>query len=221
MAAMADEDLLYSMPAIDKFERDMERLRMQYQQYFLGTLKREPQGLRKRLFRIVIQTRQELVTNTAVRFRLRNAVQRWNGYLTLWNRTTTQIQNGTYQRDVDRAKARNSRRDARLAAAQEQEDASDSTPPGEQRAAAAVFELDDLSIEDLEAQLSSAVAQEVETRSSAAEIRGATPRSAPTESEAAVEEAFRQLVVDRQAAGQSVEGLTMDDARRHLDVSDD
>jgi hypothetical protein len=94
---------------INQLEQRMTRLRSLYEQYFMGIERIPPHTLRKEVVRIVFQLEQAHVQNTAMKFRIRSLVQRFNSYKTYWNRTERQIEEGTYKRDRARA-ARNQRR---------------------------------------------------------------------------------------------------------------
>jgi len=197
---MAEEGDLTTQEEIETLDHDIERLKTLYRQYFMGSLKLEPQVLRKQCYRRILMARPGKIRNTGLRFRLRNLLQKWNGYQTYWNRITRQIEAGTYKRDLERVRRREHRRRTE--------------PPG----AAGTFELsDDLSEQDLQRQLEAAVQREVAEvtkleRSPPSNL--SAPASRPSERQ--VEEEFRRLVLERQAAGESVDGLSMDEAARSL-----
>src|SRR5262249_40879061 len=56
--------------------------------------------------KIVNDLRRAQPRNTALRFRFNQLVQRYTTYNTYWQRITRQIEEGTYKRDVLRAKRR-------------------------------------------------------------------------------------------------------------------
>jgi hypothetical protein len=91
---------------LDDLETRMERLRALYEQYFLGIEKLEPQTPRKDVDRRIVVVRREQVRNTALRFRFTTLLQRYNTLQQYWARTTREIENGTYRRDVRRAAQR-------------------------------------------------------------------------------------------------------------------
>jgi len=194
---------LTTLEEIETLDREVERLKVMYQQYFLGALKQEPLVLRKSCYRLILQARPDKVRNTSVRFRLRNILQKWNGYQTYWNRITREIEAGTHRPVAERLRKRD---EARERAA------------GRTRRGGEVFELsDDLSADDLQRQLEQAVAREVADQ----EPRGRTP-TPPTKgpggppSERQIEEEFRRMLLQRQEAGQAVNDLTLADAARSL-----
>lgn len=194
---MEGDDELTSPEEVDALDADVERLKTLYQQYFLGSLKLEPSVLRKQCYRRVLQARPDKVRNTGLRFRLRNLLQKWNGYQTYWNRILQQMEAGTYERDLDRARRRQRGR-------------------SEERTSAgpAVALSDDLSPEELQRQLAEAVAREVAQLDQ--KVRAPTPGATDDPPTRRIEDEFRRLVLERQAAGLPVEGLSLDDAARSL-----
>ncbi|MFO0639444.1 MAG: MXAN_5187 C-terminal domain-containing protein [Polyangiaceae bacterium] len=91
---------------ISELELRLDRLRALYDQYFMGYEKLEPQVQRKDIDRRFQVLRKENFRNTALRFRLNVAVQKYSTYQTYWQRICRQIEEGTYKRHVQRAKER-------------------------------------------------------------------------------------------------------------------
>src|SRR5688500_6513043 len=85
-------------------ENRLKRLRALYDQWFAGVERLEPQQQRKELDAILVQLRREQTRNTALKFRFNQVVQRYTTYTTYWRRITRQIEEGTYKRDVLRAR---------------------------------------------------------------------------------------------------------------------
>jgi hypothetical protein len=85
-------------------ETRLTRLKMLYEQWFLGFERLEPAILRKEFEDMLAMLRREQVGNTALRFRLQQLVQRHMTFATHWRRVARQIEDGTYQRDVLRAR---------------------------------------------------------------------------------------------------------------------
>jgi hypothetical protein len=88
---------------LNDLEVRLDRLKISYEQYFMGIEKLEPQVQRKEVTRIFNNLNKMQIRNTGLRFRYRTIVQRWNLYITRWNRVLREIENGTYERDVLRA----------------------------------------------------------------------------------------------------------------------
>jgi hypothetical protein len=84
----------------------LRRLRMLYDQYFQGLERIEPQHERADVDRIIDQLRRSQPRNTALRFRFNQLVQRFTTYNVYWQRIRRQIEEGTYKRDVLRARRR-------------------------------------------------------------------------------------------------------------------
>jgi len=87
-------------------ETRLRRLRMLYDQWFHGLERVEPRIPRAEVDKLIATLRREQIRNTALRFRLNQVVQRYTTYNTYWQRITRQIEEGTYKRDVLRAKRR-------------------------------------------------------------------------------------------------------------------
>ena len=87
---------------IKELELKLERLKVVYEQYFMGIERREPLVLKKDVVRVMRSLDQVKIRNTGLKFRLRMIVQRYNSYKTYWGRTIRAIDNGTYHRDVAR-----------------------------------------------------------------------------------------------------------------------
>lgn len=84
-------------------EHRVERLKILYEQYFMGIERIEPQTARKEVSRKVIDLAQLNMRNTAHRYRFNALNQKFGVYTTYWNRTLREIENGTYYRSVARA----------------------------------------------------------------------------------------------------------------------
>jgi hypothetical protein len=87
-------------------ETRLRRLRLLYDQWFHGLERAEPQNQRLEVDRAIAELRREQIRNTALKFRLNQLVQRYMTYTTYWQRITRQIEEGTYKRDVLRARRR-------------------------------------------------------------------------------------------------------------------
>jgi hypothetical protein len=92
--------------AVKELETRVDRLRSLYEQYFMGIEKLEPGVPKKDVERRVQMLRKEQIRNTALRFRFQMVLQRYNTYQSYWQRICRQIEEGTYKRDILRAKAR-------------------------------------------------------------------------------------------------------------------
>lgn len=91
---------------IKELETRLDRLRALYEQYFMGIERLEPLVPRKDVERRFQLMRKEQIRNTALRFRFQMMLQKYNTYQSYWIRIARQIEEGTYKRDVQRAKAK-------------------------------------------------------------------------------------------------------------------
>lgn len=89
---------------IKEFEIKLARLRNIYEQYFMGMERIPPNTQRKEIVRLARRLENLYIRSTAGKFRIRALVQRFNTYKVYWNRTCKQIEEGTYVRDIQRAR---------------------------------------------------------------------------------------------------------------------
>jgi hypothetical protein len=84
----------------------LDRLRGLYEQWFQGVERLEPTVPRKEVERRIALLAREKPRNTAMRFRFQTLLQKYTTYQTYWRRVSRQIEEGTYRRDVLKARAR-------------------------------------------------------------------------------------------------------------------
>jgi hypothetical protein len=89
---------------LNELANKIERLKTLYEQYFMGIEKMEPQVSRKEVTRVMLTLQQQYIRNTALRFKFNTMLQKWNIYVTYWNRVLREIENGTYVRHLAKAK---------------------------------------------------------------------------------------------------------------------
>ena len=87
-------------------EVQLSRLKHLYEQWFQGIERTEPTIPRKQLDRAMHVLRKSQPRNTALRFRLQTLIQRYTTMQTYWRRVGRQIEEGTYRRDLLRARRR-------------------------------------------------------------------------------------------------------------------
>jgi hypothetical protein len=126
---------------VGELEVAVDRLRSLYEQYFMGIEKLEPLVPRKDVDRRIHVLRREQIRNTALRFRFQMILQRYSTYEAHWQRICREIENGTYERHVARAKKRFGG-DARLLAAGRAALAAPGAPVLDREGAAELAELD-------------------------------------------------------------------------------
>lgn len=81
----------------------LKQLRMEYEQYFLGARKREPQLLRGEVNKIVAYYANAPIRNTALRFLFNNLRARYFTFKRLWDETCRKIEDGSYERHLFKA----------------------------------------------------------------------------------------------------------------------
>lgn len=107
---MKNEEFDAHLAETDKL---IDRLHSLYEQWFMGIERREPTKQREILQRRVDGLRHGLPRNTALRFRAQGIISRWVTLTHHWNKVARQIEEGTYKRDVLRAKRKAAERDER------------------------------------------------------------------------------------------------------------
>lgn len=87
-------------------EVQLSRIKHLYEQWFQGIERIEPQIPRKQFDRALHALRKVQPRNTALRFRFQTLIQRYTTLQTYWRRIARQIEEGTYRRDLLRARRR-------------------------------------------------------------------------------------------------------------------
>jgi len=87
-------------------EVQLSRIKHLYEQWFQGIERIEPQIPRKQFDRKLHELRKVKPRNTALRFRFQTLIQRYTTLQTYWRRIGRQIEEGTYRRDLLRARRR-------------------------------------------------------------------------------------------------------------------
>lgn len=98
-------------------EANLEQLRVRFEQYFQGLERIAPEREHEAVQRQIRELQREIPPNTALRFRYQQLKQKRVTLATYWTRVCRQIEEGTYQRDVLRARKRKAQRPKRSAAA--------------------------------------------------------------------------------------------------------
>ncbi len=86
---------------IETLSSDINRLKIEYEQYFMRVLKREPLTLRNDIDRRILIYSNKNLSNTALKFRLNSMVAKYNTYKQYWVRTLRAIEEGTYTRRTE------------------------------------------------------------------------------------------------------------------------
>lgn len=89
---------------IGSLEKKLIRLKVDYEQYFMGVQKTAPEKLRSEVEKLIQTYTNQKITNTAVSFRLNAIVAKFNSYRSYWDRIVREIEEGRYVRDVFKMK---------------------------------------------------------------------------------------------------------------------
>ena len=100
----------------------LKQLKLEYEQYFLGTRKREPLQTRSELQKYVQLYSQSPIKNTGMRFKYNNLRSRFFTFRRHWDDIVRKINEGTYERHIFKAnlkdRERNEAAERRVAAAE-------------------------------------------------------------------------------------------------------
>ncbi len=89
-----------------QLEAKMIQLKNRYEQFFMGLERKPPSNERNALHKELDLLRQMLIKNTALKFKLNSMFSRFLSYERLWVKTESDIEEGRYKRDVNRARRR-------------------------------------------------------------------------------------------------------------------
>jgi hypothetical protein len=85
---------------LDGLDTTLDRVKVLYEQYFLGIQKQPPSYLHTDVERKLRDLAQAQIRNTALRYRFATLQQKFGSYNSYWRRTLRQIENGTYSRNL-------------------------------------------------------------------------------------------------------------------------
>ena len=105
--------------ALDTVDEDLTNLQILYEKYFLGIDRKPPDLQRKSVSKRLREMRSTTVKNTGLKFRINTLFAKLISYERMWDRTLREIEDGTYKRDVFKAKYRIAQREAKEKAAPE------------------------------------------------------------------------------------------------------
>ena len=86
-------------------------LQVLYEKYFLGIDRKPPEQERKRISEKARELRTRSIRNTALKFKVNTLFAKLISFERMWDRTLREIEEGTYKRDVFKAKLRSGDRD--------------------------------------------------------------------------------------------------------------
>jgi hypothetical protein len=81
----------------------VKQLRLDYEQYFLGSRPRVPSQLRGEVQKMIAYYANVPIQNTALRFRFNNLRARFFSFRRHWDETVRKIEDGSYERNVFKA----------------------------------------------------------------------------------------------------------------------
>src|SRR6267154_2110029 len=102
---------------LDELEEAMTGLQVLYEKYFLGIDRRPPDAQRRQVSEKMRLLKTTMVKNTALKFRIQTMFAKLISFERMWDRTLREIEEGTYKRDVFKAKLRDRKGDQKPAQA--------------------------------------------------------------------------------------------------------
>jgi hypothetical protein len=87
-------------------EEELEALKARYEQYFLGVERREPVKWREDVKKKILRLKGAFTRNAGLRFKIQSLHARYLSYERLWLRHAREKEEGTYRRDVVKARRR-------------------------------------------------------------------------------------------------------------------
>ena len=82
---------------LEELDQGLKRLRVEYDQFFLGILKRPPNVLQGRMQKIIVKFSNQILRKTQQKFRFNQLNSKYQIYRQQWGRTIRQIESGTYR----------------------------------------------------------------------------------------------------------------------------
>lgn len=89
---------------VGRLEEEVEELKVRYEMYFLGNERREPIRDREELKKRVLRAKEGFTRNAGLRFRIQSLHARFLSYERLWLRSGREKEEGTYRRDLFKAR---------------------------------------------------------------------------------------------------------------------
>lgn len=89
---------------LDELDEAITALQVLYEKYFLGIDRRPPEQERRRVSGKMRELRTQMVRNTALKFRINTMFAKLISFERMWDRTLREIEEGTYKRDLFKAK---------------------------------------------------------------------------------------------------------------------
>lgn len=102
MASRQSQDVEEIDEQLDEFDINLKRLRIEYEQYFKGAMKREPYQLLGRIQKSISKFAADPPRRVAQKFRFNSLVARFQTYRQLWGRTMRELESGKHRSQVFR-----------------------------------------------------------------------------------------------------------------------
>lgn len=83
---------------IDTLDVKINKLKVDYEQYFAKILKKEPVAQRNEIDNIILRYSNQPVTNTSLKFRYSTIAAKYIVYKQFWNRMLRRIEDGSYEK---------------------------------------------------------------------------------------------------------------------------
>ena len=90
--------------ALDLMDKLVDRVKVMYEQYFMGIQKVAPAHLHSEAERRLRDLTQLNIRNTALRYRFATLQQKYGAYNTYWKRTLREIEGGRYMRNLSKVR---------------------------------------------------------------------------------------------------------------------
>ena len=90
--------------ALDSLDKLVDRLKVLYEQYFMGIQKQAPSHLHTDAERRIREVTQLQIRNTALRYRFVTIQQKYGAYNAYWKRSLREIEAGRYVRNLSKIK---------------------------------------------------------------------------------------------------------------------
>ncbi len=90
--------------ALEELDINIKRLRIEYEQFFKGAMKREPQQLLGKVQKTISKLANDPPRRVALKFRFNSLVARFQSMRQLWGRIMREMEAGTYKPDQFRMK---------------------------------------------------------------------------------------------------------------------
>jgi hypothetical protein len=90
--------------ALDEVQKLVDRVKVLYEQYFMGIQKQAPAHLHSDAERRIRDLTQMNIRNTALRYRFATIQQKYGAYNTYWKRTLREIEAGRYMRNLSKVR---------------------------------------------------------------------------------------------------------------------